>query len=160
MIDKGIPAPGLLAQVVIAKHDDHLPLYRQTEICARSGVHIARSSMAQWIGICGVRLAPLVDALKDFIRSHSVVHADETLVALLAPGLLLLKAQPAYQSDFSGRSSPRGSLQGWVRFTSAPTCGRSGARRGRASAPPIEPAWPSPPFGRARRARAVPHGGR
>ena len=37
MIDKGIPAPGLLAQVVIAKHDDHLPLYRQTEIYARSG---------------------------------------------------------------------------------------------------------------------------
>ena len=86
MIDKGIPAPGLLAQVVVAKHDDHLPLYRQTEIYARSGVHIARSSMAQWIGICGVRLAPLVDALKDFILGHSVIHADETPVALLAPG--------------------------------------------------------------------------
>ena len=86
MIDKGIPAPGLLAQVVVAKHDDHLPLYRQTEIYARSGVHIARSSMAQWIGICGVRLAPLVDALKEFILSHSVIHADETPVALLAPG--------------------------------------------------------------------------
>jgi len=51
IIDKGIPAPGLLAQVVIAKHDDHLPLYRQEEIYARSGVHITRSSMAQWVGI-------------------------------------------------------------------------------------------------------------
>jgi transposase len=86
MIDKGIPAPGLLAQVVVAKHDDHLPLYRQTEIYARSGVHIARSSMAQWIGVCGVRLAPLADALKDFILSHGVIHADETPVKLLAPG--------------------------------------------------------------------------
>ncbi|MEY2874572.1 MAG: hypothetical protein RLZZ373_1943 [Pseudomonadota bacterium] len=86
IIDKGIPAPGLLAQVVIAKHDDHLPLYRQEEIYARSGVHIPRSSMAQWIGICGVRLAPLADALKDFILSHSVIHADETPVSLLAPG--------------------------------------------------------------------------
>ena len=47
MIDKGIPAPGLLAQVVVAKHDDHLPLYRQSEIYARCGVHIARSSMAR-----------------------------------------------------------------------------------------------------------------
>ena len=47
MIDKDIPAPGLLAQVVVAKHDDHLPLYRQTEIYARSGVHIARSTMAR-----------------------------------------------------------------------------------------------------------------
>lgn len=86
MIDKGIPAPGLLAQVVVAKHDDHLPLYRQTEIYARSGVHIARSSMAQWIGICGVRLTPLAEALKDFILGHEVVHADETPVAMLAPG--------------------------------------------------------------------------
>lgn len=86
IIDKGLPAPGLLAQVVVAKHDDHLPLYRQTEIYARSGVHIARSSIAQWVGICGVRLAPLAQALKDFILGHSVIHADETPVALLAPG--------------------------------------------------------------------------
>ena len=86
MIDKGIPAPGLLAQVVVAKHDDHLPLYRQEEIYARSGVHIARSSMAQWIGVCGVRLKPLADALQAFILGHAVVHADETPVALLAPG--------------------------------------------------------------------------
>jgi transposase len=86
IIDKGIPAPGLLAQVVVAKHDDHLPLYRQEEIYARSGVHIPRSSMAQWIGICGVRLSPLAEALREFILSHSVIHADETPVSLLAPG--------------------------------------------------------------------------
>ena len=86
IIDKGIPAPGLLAQVVVAKHDDHLPLYRQTEIYARSGVHIARSSMAQWIGVCGLRLAPLAEALKEFILGHGVIHADETPVSLLAPG--------------------------------------------------------------------------
>jgi transposase len=86
IIDKGIPAPGLLAQVVVAKHDDHLPLYRQEEIYARSGVHIARSSMAQWVGICGVRLAPLAQALREFILGHGVIHADETPVSLLAPG--------------------------------------------------------------------------
>ena len=86
MIDKGIPAPGLLAQVVVAKHDDHLPLYRQSEIYARSGAPIARSSMAQWIGICGVRLAPLAQALREFILGHDVIHADETPVSLLAPG--------------------------------------------------------------------------
>jgi transposase len=86
IIDKGIPAPGLLAQVVIAKHDDHLPLYRQEEIYQRSGVHIPRSSMAQWIGICGVRLAPLAAALREFVLGHRVVHADETPVQLLTPG--------------------------------------------------------------------------
>jgi transposase len=86
MIDKGIPAAGLLAQVAVAKVDDHLPLYRQTEIYARSGVHIARSSMAQWLGTCGVRLAPLGAALKDFVLGHDVIHVDETPVSLLAPG--------------------------------------------------------------------------
>ncbi len=86
MIDKGIPAPGLLAQVAVAKLDDHLPLYRQSEIYARSGVHIARSSMAQWLGIAGVRLLPLALALRDYILEHPVVHADETPVALLVPG--------------------------------------------------------------------------
>ena len=86
MIDKGIPAPGLLAQVVVAKHDDHLPLYRQAEIYARSGAPLARSTMAQWVGICGQRLAPLADALRQSILSQSVIHADETPVALLAPG--------------------------------------------------------------------------
>lgn len=86
MIDKGIPAAGLLAQVAVAKIDDHLPLYRQTEIYARSGVHIPRSSMAQWLGICGMRLAPLGAALQEFILGHSVIHVDETPVSLLAPG--------------------------------------------------------------------------
>ncbi len=86
IIDKGIPAPGLLAQVIVAKIDDHLLLYRQTEIYARSGVHIPRSSMAQWVGICGVRLAPLADALRDHVLSHRVIHVDETPIRLLAPG--------------------------------------------------------------------------
>ena len=86
IIDKGIPAPGLLAQVVLAKLDDHLPLYRQEEIYRRSGVHIPRSSMAQWVGVCGVRLEPLAQALKDHLLAQPVLHADETPVAELAPG--------------------------------------------------------------------------
>ena len=86
IIDKGIPAPGLLAQVVLAKHDDHLPLYRQEEIYRRSGAHIPRSSMAQWVGICGVRLEPLAAAMKAHVLSQPVLHADETPVAELAPG--------------------------------------------------------------------------
>ena len=86
IIDKGIPAPGLLAQVVLAKHDDHLPLYRQEEIYRRSGVHLPRSSMAQWVGLCGVRLEPLAQALKDHLLEQPVLHADETPVAELAPG--------------------------------------------------------------------------
>jgi len=86
IIDKGIPTAGLLAQVVVAKYSDHLPLYRQERIFGRAGVEIPRSTLAQWVGICGVRLQPLVDALKAEILQHSVLHADETPVAMLKPG--------------------------------------------------------------------------
>jgi transposase len=86
IIDKGIPAPGLLAQVIIAKHDDHLPLYRQEEIYRRSGAFIARSSMADWIGQCGVQLEPLAAALRQYVLSCGVLHGDETPIKLLSPG--------------------------------------------------------------------------
>jgi transposase len=86
IIDKGIPAAGLLAQVIIAKHDDHLPLFRQEEIYRRSGAFIARSSMAGWVGQCAAQLIPLVDAMKKHLKSQTVIHADETPVKLLAPG--------------------------------------------------------------------------
>ena len=67
IIDKGIATAGLLAQVLVAKYADHLPLYRQESIFARAGVELPRSTLAQWVGICGVRLQPLVDALKDVV---------------------------------------------------------------------------------------------
>ena len=86
VIDKGIPTSGLLAQVLVAKYADHLPLYRQETIFARAGLAIARSTLAQWVGTCGVRLQPLVDALKAQILSCSVLHADETPVQMLQPG--------------------------------------------------------------------------
>ena len=86
IIDKGIPSAGLLAQVLVAKFADHLPLYRQEAIFGRAGLAIARSTLGAWVGSCGVQLQPLVDALKADILSHSVVHADETPVQMLKPG--------------------------------------------------------------------------
>lgn len=86
VIDKGIPTAGLLAQVLVAKYADHQPLYRQEGIFERAGVAIARSTLAQWVGVCGVRLQPLVDALKASLLECAVLHADETPVAMLKPG--------------------------------------------------------------------------
>ncbi len=86
VIDKGIPAAGLLAQVLVAKYADHQPLYRQEGIYARSGVQLPRSTPAARVGACGVQLQPLVDALKAEMLSHRVLHADETPVAMLDPG--------------------------------------------------------------------------
>ena len=86
IIDKGIPTAGLLAQVLVAKFADHLPLYRQEAIFGRAGLVIPRSTLGAWVGSCGVQLQPLVDALKAEILSHRVVHADETPVQMLKPG--------------------------------------------------------------------------
>jgi transposase len=86
IIDKGIPTTGLLAQVLVAKYADHLPLYRQEAIFARAGFGIPQSTLGQWVGTCGVQLQPLVDALRDELLRHPVLHADETPVAMLKPG--------------------------------------------------------------------------
>lgn len=85
IIDKGLPTSGLLAQVLVAKYLDHLPLYRQEAIFERAGHAIARSTLAQWVGECGVQLQPLVDALTAELLRQPVLHADETPVAMLKP---------------------------------------------------------------------------
>ena len=87
VIDKGIPTAGLLAQVLIAKYLDHAPLYRQEAIFGRAGLALPRSTLAQWVGACGVRLQPLVDAMKALLLARAVLHADETPVPMLKPGL-------------------------------------------------------------------------
>jgi transposase len=86
IIDRGRAAPGVLAQVLIAKYADHLPLYRQEQIYQRSGVDLPRSTLAGWVGACGVALMPLVAAMKAELLSLPVLHADETPVAQLDPG--------------------------------------------------------------------------
>jgi transposase len=86
VINKGLPSAGLLAQVLVAKYLDHLPLYRQEAIFERAGHAIARSTLAQWVGECGVQLQPLVDALSAQLLRQGVLHADETPVAMLKPG--------------------------------------------------------------------------
>jgi transposase len=86
IIDGGLAAPGLLTWVAVCKFADHLPLYRVEQIAQRTGVHLARSTMAEWIGKIGVALEPLVDRLRFYLQQRSVWHADETPVAQLAPG--------------------------------------------------------------------------
>ncbi len=73
--------------MLIAKYLDHAPLYRQEGIFARAGLALPRSTLAQWVGACGVKLAPLVEAMREMLLSRSVLHADETPVPMLSPGL-------------------------------------------------------------------------
>ncbi len=87
IIDKGIPTAGLLAQVLVAKYLDHQPLYRQESIFGRAGLALPRSTLAQWVGTCGVKLQPLIDAMRSLLLTRAVLHADETPVPMLKPGL-------------------------------------------------------------------------
>ena len=86
LIDRGQAAPGLLAQVAIQKYADHLPLYRQEAIFARHGIMLSRSTLAEWLGHVGLRLQPLVHALRAKLLTAHFLHADETPVAQLDPG--------------------------------------------------------------------------
>jgi len=85
-IDRGLAGPGLLAHVLTAKFCDHLPLYRQSEIYAREGVDLDRSTLAKWVGESSSLLAPLVEVLRRYVLSADKLHGDDTPVPVLAPG--------------------------------------------------------------------------
>jgi transposase len=85
-IARGIAGPGLLAHVMVAKYCDHLPLYRQSRIYARSGVELDRSTLAGWVDQGDQLLDPLVAALGRYVLGAQKVHADDTPVKVLAPG--------------------------------------------------------------------------
>ena len=85
-IERGLAGPGLLAHVLVSKFGDHLPLYRQSEIYARQGVEIERSTLAGWVGAASELLTPLLDALQKHVLGGAKLHADDTPIPVLAPG--------------------------------------------------------------------------
>jgi transposase len=85
-IERGLAGPGLLAHVLVSKFADHLPLYRQSEIYARQGVEIERSTLAGWVGGASELLAPLIDAIQKHVLAGAKLHADDTPMPVLAPG--------------------------------------------------------------------------
>jgi len=86
-IARGLAGPGLLAHVLVAKYCDHLPLYRQADIYAREGVELDRATLADWVGGASQLLAPLVAEIRRHVLGASKLHADDTPVPVLAPGL-------------------------------------------------------------------------
>jgi len=85
-IVRGMPGPGLLAHILVAKFDDHLPYYRQSEIFAREGVELDRSTLADWVGQMANLLEPLAEAVGQHVRAGQTIHADDTPVPVLDPG--------------------------------------------------------------------------
>jgi hypothetical protein len=75
-----------LAHVLVSKYADHLPLYRQSQIYAREGVELERSTMAEWVGQCFALVDPLIEALARYVLAAGKLHADDTPVPVLEPG--------------------------------------------------------------------------
>ena len=86
-LPRGTAGPGLLAHILVAKYDDHLPLYRQGEILARRGVDIPRSTLIDWCGQAVAVLRPLTERLKASVMGADRLHVDDTPVRVLDPAL-------------------------------------------------------------------------
>jgi len=85
-IAKGLASPGLLAHVLVSKYCDHLPLYRQSQIFARHGVELDRSTLANWVGGAAWWLEPLQARLAEHVFASQMLFADDTPIPVLDPG--------------------------------------------------------------------------
>ncbi|NRQ16326.1 IS66 family transposase [Ensifer sesbaniae] len=107
-IEKGKPGPGLLAHIMVAKFDDHIPLYRLSEMYDRLGIDISRSVMADWMGRVSVLLSPLILLIRAHIAAVDRIHTDDTPVDVLDPGRGKTKTGRVwvYVFDGSGYQDP------------------------------------------------------
>ena len=85
-IAKGLATPALLAHVLVSKYCDHLPLYRQSQIFARQGVELDRSTLANWVGGAVWWLEPLQTRLAEHVFASHTLFADDTPIPVLDPG--------------------------------------------------------------------------
>jgi len=85
-IAKGLASPALLAHVLVSKYCDHTPLYRQTQIFARHGLDIDRSTLANWVGGACWWLEPLQARLAAHVFGSTKLFADDTPIPVLDPG--------------------------------------------------------------------------
>ncbi len=86
LIEGGLPTEAMVADVVVSKHADHIPLYRQSQILARHRVYIERSTLAQWVGAAAAELHPLHDRLVELLKASPRLFCDETRCPVLDPG--------------------------------------------------------------------------
>lgn len=86
LIEGGLPTEAMVADVVVSKHADHIPLYRQSQILARHRVYVERSTLAQWVGAAAAELQPLHDRLIELLKASPRLFCDETRCPVLDPG--------------------------------------------------------------------------
>jgi len=82
-IEKGIAGPGLLANIVIEKYVDHLPLHRQIQRFKRAGMDLPPATISGWINATCRLLEPLYNTLKSKVLAQNYLQADETPIPVL-----------------------------------------------------------------------------
>ena len=82
-LERALPGPGLLSQIIVGKFSDHLPLYRQEDIFTRHGLHISRSTLCDWVRGVAELLAPLAALQQQRVLQSPVLWTDDTMVRLL-----------------------------------------------------------------------------
>jgi transposase len=86
LIEGGLPTEAMLAHVLVSKYADHLPLYRQSQIYARQGIELDRSTLADWVGRAAAELRPLHARLLELLKRSARLFMDETRAPVLDPG--------------------------------------------------------------------------
>ncbi|CAH1659603.1 MULTISPECIES: IS66 family transposase [unclassified Chelatococcus] len=86
LIEGGLPTEATVAQVLVSKYADHLPLYRQAQIYARQGINLDRSTLADWVGRAAWHLRPVHERLLEKLKASPKLFADETTAPVLDPG--------------------------------------------------------------------------
>ena len=86
LIEGALPTEGAFAHVLVSKYADHSPLYRQSQILARSGIQIDRSTLAGWVGKAAFHLGPVADRLAEHLKRSTKLFMDETTAPVLGPG--------------------------------------------------------------------------
>jgi transposase len=81
-IDKGLPAPGLLAHLIVSKCVDHLPLHRLERVYQRQGLFLHRSTLCDWMAACAQLLRPLYDLMVTVVMQSRALHTDDTTVKM------------------------------------------------------------------------------
>ena len=87
LLDRSMVAPGLLAQILVGKFCDHLPLYRQEQIFERRyGVYLPRQTMTRWVLLAADWLKPIYEQIRTGVMGGGYVQIDETVIKYLDPG--------------------------------------------------------------------------
>jgi transposase len=88
VVEGGLPSEALVAQVLVAKHADHVPIYTQVQAMARQGIRINRNVVTGWAGRGAGELVPIWRRMREILLSGSHLFIDETEVRVLDPGRL------------------------------------------------------------------------